>query len=380
MINDRPSSAVVYRGDILLAMPGNPPLTTHPPTLRSALTRANAQLDASPHLRADAHRDALVLLLHATSLTRAALYSDPDRPLTPEQQSAYDDLIRRRLTNEPIQYITGEQEFYSLSLHVTPAVLIPRPETEHLVEAVLSELKQSEPDPAAPLRILDVGTGSGAIAIALAHHLPHAHITATDISPAALEVAAANAARHHLTNRIHFLASDLLATIPPDTASEVASSRPERAIGVPGELARWGGAARSGETPAFAFDAPGSPAGGLGPLGWSPGSPAGGLGPLGWDAIVSNPPYVSTADRSTLHPQVRDHEPASALFAGPSGLDIYRRLIPQAHAALKPNGLLALELGHNQRDAIAELLADWQALRFVDDLQHIPRVALARKS
>ena len=365
MINDRPSSAVVYRGDILLAMPGNPPLTTHPPTLRSALTRATAQLDASPHLRADAPRDALVLLLHATSLTRAALYSDPDRPLTPEQQSAYDDLLRRRLTNEPIQYITGEQEFYSLSLHVTPAVLIPRPETEHLVEAVLSELKQSEPDPAAPLRILDVGTGSGAIAIALAHHLPHAHITATDISPAALEVAAANAARHHLTNRIHFLASDLLATIPPDTASEVASSRPERAIGVPGELARWGGAARSGETPAFAFDAPGSP--------------AGGLGPLGWDAIVSNPPYVSTADRSTLHPQVRDHEPAIALFAGASGLDIYRRLIPQAHAALKPNGLLALEIGHGQHDVVAALLAGWNALRFVDDLQQAPRVALARK-
>ena len=201
---------------------------------------------------------------------------------------------------------------------------------------------------------MDVGTGSGAIAIALAHHLPHAHITATDISPAALEVAAANAARHHLTNRIHFLASDLLATIPPDTASEVASSRPEHRI-----------AMRSGETPAFAFDAPGSP--------------AGGLGPLGWDAIVSNPPYVSTADRSTLHPQVRDHEPAIALFAGPSGLDIYRRLIPQAHAALKPNGLLALEIGHGQHDAVAALLADWQALRFVDDLQHIPRVALARK-
>jgi release factor glutamine methyltransferase len=354
MINDRPSSAVVYRGDILLAMPGSPPLTTHPPTLRSALTRATAQLDASPHLRADAPRDALVLLLHATNLTRAAYHADPDRPLTPDQLATYETAIARRLTHEPIQYITGEQEFYSLALHVTPAVLIPRPETEHLVEAVLSELKQSEPDPAAPLRILDVGTGSGAIAIALAHHLPHAHITASDISPAALGVAASNAARHHLTNRIHFLASDLLATIPPDTASEVASSRPEHRI-----------AMRSGETPAFAFDAPGSP--------------AGGLGPLGWDAIVSNPPYVSTADRSTLHPQVRDREPAIALFAGPSGLDIYRRLIPQAYAALKPNGLLALELGHNQRDAIAELLADWQALRFVDDLQHIPRVALARK-
>jgi release factor glutamine methyltransferase len=178
--------------------------------------------------------------------------------------------------------------------------------------------------------------------MALAHHLPHAHITATDISPAALAVAAANAARHHLSHRITFLESDLLATIPPGETCKEASSRPEHRI-----------AMRSGETPALAF---------------------------AFDAIVSNPPYVPTADRSTLHPQVRDHEPAAALFAGPDGLEIYRRLIPQAYAALKPNGLLALELGHNQRDAIAALLADWRSLRFVDDLQHIPRVALARKA
>jgi release factor glutamine methyltransferase len=98
-----------------------------------------------------------------------------------------------------------------------------------------------------------------------------------------------------------------------------------------------------------------------------------------WDAIVSNPPYVPTADRDTLHPQVRDYEPAAALFAGPSGLDIYRRLIPQALAALKPNGLLALEIGHGQCDAVAALLANWNAVRFIDDLHQIPRVALARK-
>jgi release factor glutamine methyltransferase len=180
---------------------------------------------------------------------------------------------------------------------------------------------------------LDIGTGSGAIAIALAHHLPNARITAVDISPAALEVAASNAARHHLTTRIRFLESNLLEALSPRRETRV--PHPTRSVG-------W----ESDET---------------------------------FDAIVSNPPYVPDSDRDTLHPQVRDHEPATALFAGNSGLDIYRRLIPQALAALKPNGLLALEIGHGQRDAIAALLADWREVRFVNDLQQIPRVALARK-
>jgi release factor glutamine methyltransferase len=262
-------------------------------------------------LRADVARDAAALLLHALGVSRAELLANPDRALTPAQQSAFEAHIRRRLANEPIQYILGEQEFYGLTLRVTAAVLIPRPETEHLVEAVLAEL-----DPSHPLRILDVGTGSGAIAIALATHLPHAHITAVDISAEAHEVAAANAATHGLSARIRFLQSDLLTALAPTEA---------------------------------------------------------------FDAIVSNPPYVPTTDRSTLHPQVRDHEPAAALFAGHDGLDLYRRLIPQARAALKPNGLLALEIGHGQPDAIAALLNGWDELHFVDDLQQIPRVVLARK-
>jgi release factor glutamine methyltransferase len=317
-------------------------------TLREALTRATLQLDASPGLRADAARDAALLLRHMLGISHAAQLADPNRALTPAQQAAYDALILRRLTCEPIQYITGEQEFYGLALRVTPAVLIPRPETEQLVEAVLAEFSSHPADfgcsptetvcpptetvchPAAqrrdlllslslrqPLRILDVGTGSGAIAIALAHHLLHAFITAVDLSTAALEVAASNAARHALTDRIRFLASDLLDALPPD------------------------------EQP--------------------------------FDAIVANPPYVPTADRDALHPQVRDHEPAAALFAGSDGLDIYRRLIPQALAALATGGLLALEIGQGQRDSIAALLADWTQVRFVDDLQRIPRVALARK-
>jgi release factor glutamine methyltransferase len=280
-------------------------------TLREALTRATSQLDASPELRPSASRDATLLLLHTLGISRAALLADPGRALTPGQHTAYEALILRRLGNEPVQYITGEQEFYGLTLHATPAVLIPRPETEHLVETVLSEL-----DPVAPLHVLDVGTGSGAIAIALAHHLPNTQVTALDLSPEAIEVAHSNAVLNSLDHRIRFLVSDLLSAV-------------------------------SGE-PAF-------------------------------DVVVSNPPYIPTADRSTLHPQIRDFEPAAALFAGADGLDIYRRLIPQAHAALKPNGLLALEIGHRQREDVLDLLTDWNDVRVVNDLQDIPRVVLARK-
>lgn len=340
-------------------------------TLSSILAHATAQLSASPHLRDSAPRDALTLLLHVLGITRAQFYADPGRAITAEQQSAYQTAIARRLTHEPIQYITGEQEFFGLALRVNPAVLIPRPETEHLVEAVLAELtdhslgtereqrptndavipseaKRSRGTPAFAFnsqnqpRILDIGTGSGAIAIALAHHLPGAHITAADISPAALALARENAARHNLTARIDFVESDLLEKIGGVILSE--GSR---------DLAR---AEVEGPASSF-FNATGS-----------------------FDAIVSNPPYVPSADRTTLHPQVRDHEPATALFAGPGGLDIYRRLIPQARAALVPNGLLALEIGHGQRDALAELLAGWNSVRFVDDLQGIPRVVLARKA
>lgn len=292
--------------------------------ISSILARATSQLAASPDLRLDAARDALTLLLHTLGITRAQFYADPNRAITTQQQAAYDAAIGRRLANEPIQYITGEQEFYGLALRVTPAVLIPRPETEHLVEAVLEELK-SLPMP----RILDIGTGSGAIAIALAHHMPQARVVATDISLAALAVARENAARHNLTDRIQFLKSDLLDSLGEERDIQAAPTREARRER--------------------------------------------------YEVLVSNPPYVPEPDRSSLHPQVRDHEPASALFAGDDGLAIYRRLIPQALAALVPNGLLALEIGHGQRDAIAQLLTGWSSGRFVDDLQGIPRVALARR-
>ena len=279
-------------------------------TLRTALTRATSQLSANPHLQPSALADAVVLLTATLGIDRPTLIAHPERPVTRDQQAAYQCLLERRLRFEPIQYILGTQEFYGLSLRVTPAVLIPRPETELLVEAVIARVP-------ADARIVDVGTGSGAIAIALAHALPKAFVTAIDLSSEALAIARENAVTHHVEDRIRFLESDLFAALAQE--------------------------------------------------------------PL-YEAIVSNPPYVSTSEAATLHPQVRDHEPAQALFSGPTGLEIYERLIPQAHSLLKPGGLLALEIGQGQRDAIAALLADWTSVEFLDDLQQIPRVVLARRA
>jgi release factor glutamine methyltransferase len=287
-------------------------------TLRQALTTATAKLANDEHLRATAARDAELLLLHTLQIPRVTLLAHPDRELTTERDILYRANIARRLQHEPVQYITGQQEFYGLLLKVTPAVLIPRPETEHLVEAVLNLLPADQ-----PTKIMDIGTGSGAIAIALAVHLPYAEITALDLSPEALAAAATNIRKHNVADRIHLLQSDLFSALSQNEGYAGSSQ--------------------------------------------------------GFDAIVSNPPYVSEYDRAALHPQVRDHEPSAALFAGPDGLDVYRRLIPQAHAMLRSHGLLALEIGHGQREALAALLRTWDEVSFVDDLQQIPRVALARK-
>jgi release factor glutamine methyltransferase len=283
-------------------------------TLQQSIQSATQQLSADPHLRDSARRDAETLLMHVASLTRADLLAHSGRELTASQVESYKGAIARRLRHEPIQYITGRQEFYGLDFAVTAAVLIPRPETEHLVEAVLERLPHDR-----PVTIADIGTGSGAIAIALAAQLPQARVTATDISPSALAVAQANAHSHGLDSRIDFFLCDLLEALP-------------------------------GHQQAGSFD-----------------------------AIVSNPPYIPTADAPQLHPQVREHEPSSALFAGDDGLEVYRRLIPVANQALKPGGLLALEIGYGQREMLESLMTGWQDVSFVDDLQGIPRVLLARR-
>lgn len=284
-------------------------------TWAAALSWAAAELRRSPVLADSAWPDAALLLRHTLSVGAAELRAWPERRLTPEQQQRFRAAVARRLAQEPIQYITGEQEFFGLSCEVSPAVLIPRPETELLVEAVLRELS---PASDGSLRILDVGTGSGAIALALAKHLPEARVTAVDVSPAALAVAARNADRLGLAPRVRLVHSDLIEALSADEAA--------------------------------------------------------------FDAIVSNPPYVAEADRDTLHPEVRDYEPAEALFAGPAGLDIYRRLIPQSERHLRPGGLLAMEFGYGQRDSLADLLVSWDRVRFLDDLRGIPRVVLARRA
>lgn len=283
-------------------------------TVAEALAWATAALRRSPELAQSSSRDAALLLRHTLALSSAELRARPERLLSAEDEQAFRAAIARRLAHEPIQYITGQQEFYGMTLQVSPAVLIPRPETELLVELTLAELRAGGER---PLRILDIGTGSGAIALALAKHLPLAEVTALDLSPAALMVAQRNATQLGLAARMRFVRSDLMESLPPDE-------------------------------------------------------------PL-FDAIVSNPPYVAEAERDSLHPEVRDYEPSEALFAGAAGLDIYTRLIPAAWLHLHPGGLLALELGHGQQESLAGLLRGWGEVRFADDLQGIPRVAVARR-
>jgi release factor glutamine methyltransferase len=303
------------------------PASNAHPTLRLALDAAAKVLAEGPHAER-ARRDAETLLLdalrqNAPEINLAWLLAHESDLLAPDRAAAFCDAIERRLAGEPIQYITGEAEFYGLPFHVNRDVLIPRPETELLVEKAFASaegLRQSGGS-ASPriseLRIIDVGTGSGAIAVALAHALTFAEITATDISPAALAVARANAARHGVANRIRFLEGDLLAPV-------------------------------AGEP---------------------------------FDLIVSNPPYVPEGDRATLAVEVRNYEPAQALFAGGDGLAIYRRLIPESSKALAPGGILLLEIGFGQQQAMEALLKKegFAEIEFFADLQGIPRVAMAQR-
>jgi release factor glutamine methyltransferase len=286
-------------------------LFDHSMSVGDAIGWGATTLDESDGVFRNSRADATLLLRHVLQIPRAELFAYRDRHLTQPQLQIFQELIDQRAKGRPIQYITGEQEFFGLPFRVTPDVLIPRPETEHLVEAAITRLQNFT----AP-RIVDVGTGSGCIAIALAHSLPHAEIVALDISQPALAVAQINAKENGVAERIRFAESDLL--------TAVASER--------------------------------------------------------FDAVISNPPYVALSERASLAREVRDFEPAGALFAGPTGLEIYPRLIAQAGAVVKPGGWLLMEIGHGQRDAIAHLLHGWDAVEFIPDLQSIPRVAVARKS
>ena len=281
------------------------------PTVSEYVEGGTAWLHQGPHSDR-ARRDAEMLLLHHFGKDRAWMLAHGDDELGYECVEHYIALLERRFKGEPIQYILGETEFYRLPFRVTPEVLIPRPETEHVVEKVL-ELAQGITTP----RIVDVGTGSGAIAVALAHELPEATITATDVSDAALSVARENAQRNGAAERIRFVEGDLLEPV-------------------------------AGEQ---------------------------------FDIVVSNPPYVPESERESLAVEVRDYEPAQALFAGADGLDVYRRLISQAFNALASGGCLVLEIGHDQEPPVGALLGEtgFENIEFAADLQGIARVASARR-
>jgi release factor glutamine methyltransferase len=283
-------------------------------TLRELLADADARLRTGPHPER-ARLDVELLLLHVLAQNRAWLLAHSDDGVDAGTQAALGALIMRRSAGEPMQYITGQTEFFGLSFSVTPAVLIPRPETEHLVEEVLRLTAGF--DPAAGLRIADIGTGSGAIAVALAHSLPQAQIVAVDLSSQALVVAQHNADLNHVTERIRFFNGDLLTPLTGQTFS----------------------------------------------------------------MILSNPPYVPLRDRTSLSVEVREYEPHTALFAGDDGLAIYRRLIPDARELLAADGWLVMEIGYDQQSSVQKLLLEngYCDVHFVADYQGIPRVAAGRR-
>lgn len=280
-------------------------------TLRERAQQAEARLLAGPHPER-ARRDAESLLLHLTGKDRAWWVAHGEDEFGGCHAIRYAAMIERRLAGEPIQYITGECEFFGLPFHVTPAVLIPRPETEHLVEQAIVFARRLRGE----VRILDVGAGSGAIAVALAHALPAAEVTAIDVSHEALDVARGNAQRNGVSRRIRLVEGDLLAPV-------------------------------AGER---------------------------------FELIVSNPPYVPEIDRESLAVEVREHEPHLALFAGEDGLEVYRRLVPAAFGALVRGGYVALEIGCGQQESVRSLLASagFSGIEFMPDLQGIARVASAQ--
>jgi release factor glutamine methyltransferase len=278
--------------------------------LTSAIERLAAAHVGSPRMNAE------LLLMFTLGCDRAYLFAHPERELTSEEQTCYEEALTRRSRGEPVQYITGHQEFWGMEFIVTPAVLIPRPETEHVIEIVLDLARvRRAPSPASSLRIVDVGTGSGCIAITLAKEIPQAEIHATDISPAALEIARANAARHQFENRIHFHQADLLQGLDPGT----------------------------------------------------------------FDFVVSNPPYVGESEEDQVQLEVRKFEPRSAVFAGPTGLEVIDHLIPQAQTALKSGGWLIMEISGTIAEGAKRMLSGWQHIQSTNDLQGIPRVASAQK-
>ena len=267
--------------------------------------------------------DAELLLCRVLDLERIALYTSYDRPLNEQERQAYREMVRRRATGEPAQYILGEQEFWSIAFQVEPGVLIPRPETELLVEEALAAARDLMTGKTEPLRIADVGTGTGCVAIALATELPEARFVATDIEPIPLRLARLNAEHAGVADRVDVVVADGLTGV---SLTE---------------------------------------------------------GPF--DIIVSNPPYIPDGEFDDLMVTVRDFEPRVALTAGEEGLDVIAPLIKVAAdpAVLIPGGTLGLEISdRNQAHKVVALLetAGFSEVRIREDYSRVPRVVVAKAS
>jgi release factor glutamine methyltransferase len=291
--------------------------------LRTGISRLREKHVASYTLAAE------LLLLHVLGRDRAWVYAHPEELINAHELDTFLSLVVRRANGEPTQHLTGKQEFWSLEFEVTPDVLIPRPETEHAIEVALERLAlrelragRAQKTNGEGFLIEDIGTGCGCLAIVLAKELPAATIYATDISAAALAVARRNAARHGVEKRMHFLEADLSRSLDANGASESA-----------------------------------------------------------FDLIVSNPPYIPRRDANTLAREVRDHEPAIALYGGEEGYELYAGLIALAERHLKPGGIFVAELGHDSLPAVQPLLdvCRWTAVGVSNDLAGIPRVIAAER-
>src|SRR6266853_6511055 len=319
--------------------------------VRTALKQGLAQLRES-HIPSYTLA-AELLLLHVLGRDRTWLYAHPEEPVSSANAERFFALIARRTNGEPTQHLTRKQEFWGLEFEVTPAVLIPRPETEHVIEVALDRLAVRERRAGRKqtltgegLQIADIGTGSGCIAIALAKELPSATIYATDVSPATLTVAKRNAKRHSVSDRIHFLDSNLL-----DQVSLVVAQHAAPLLGTDSSSTPRQPPVTSHQSPLL-------------------------------DLIVSNPPYIGRREAATLMREVRDHEPEGALYGGEEGYELYADLIAQAATHLKPGGILVLELGHSSLPAVQPLLdaPAWTNVGVTNDLAGIPRVLAAERT
>ncbi len=281
--------------------------------IHEVLARATSLLEevACPNPTLDAE----YLLRYSLAVTRSFLAAHSLDDLGPSREDSFFALIRKRSEGIPVQYIVGKQEFRGLEFEVNRSVLIPRPETELLVEEVLRSLSELT------TTLVDVGTGSGCIAIAVAAERPAAKVIAIDVSEPALKLARRNARTHGVAGRIRFLKGDLLEPLMECSMDEKV------------------------------------------------------------DCVCSNPPYVAERDLPSLQREVRDWEPRIALAAGENGLQVIERLVPQALMVLKPGGVLAMEIGYSQQEQVARLFKDgWQAVRIREDFSGIPRIVVAEKS